>query len=172
MYKTKDGNKVPVLIIDGAIIVAKNNRKLFDGLLKWVKKCANEDTLLVVMGSSDGHILHYVNKQACKSRAAPFVEVTDFRQSDCFVVTDNETVTLPALTQQKAPKHLYDNYLAFCNDKDTDAAGESFLSISHGMFYEILTKITSGGEKMLTAVELCDRSFSERPSDIVATYCG
>ena len=68
-------------------------------------------------------------------------------------LTDNETVTLPALTRQKAPKHLYDNYLAFCNDKDTGAAGKSFPSISRGMFYEILTKITNGGEKMLTAVD-------------------
>ena len=25
-------------------------------------------------------------------------------------LTDNETVTLPALTRQKTPKHLYDNY--------------------------------------------------------------
>ena len=68
-------------------------------------------------------------------------------------LTDNETVTLPVLIRQKAPKHLYDNYLAFCNDKDTDAAGESFPSISRGMYYEILTKITNGGEEMLTAVD-------------------
>ena len=68
-------------------------------------------------------------------------------------LTDNETVTLPALTRQKTPKHLYDNYLAFCNNKDTDAAGESFPSISRGIFYEILSKVTSGGEKMLTAVD-------------------
>ena len=67
LYKvTKE--KVPVLIIDGADIVAKNNKKLFDGLLEWAKKCANEDSVLVVMGSSDGHVLRYVDKQACKSR--------------------------------------------------------------------------------------------------------
>ena len=52
-------------------------------------------------------------------------------------LTDNETVTLPALTRQKAPKHLYDNYLAFCNDKDTDAAGESFPSILVACFTRI-----------------------------------
>ena len=34
------------------------------------------------MGSSDGHVLRYVDKQACKSRAAPFVEVTDFPTFD------------------------------------------------------------------------------------------
>ena len=82
LYKKTYGNKVPVLIIDGADIVAKNNRKLFDGLLEWAKKCANEDSVLVVMGSSDGHVLRYVDKQACKSRAAPFVEVTDFPKCD------------------------------------------------------------------------------------------
>ena len=81
LYK-KTYCKVPVLIIDGADIVAKNNRKLFDGLLEWAKKCANEDSVLVVMGSSDGHVLRYVDKQACKSRAAPFVEVTDFPTCD------------------------------------------------------------------------------------------
>ena len=81
LYK-KTYSKVPVLIIDGADIVAKNNRKLFDGLLEWAKKCANEDSVLVVMGSSDGHVLRYVDKQACKSRAAPFAEVTDFPTFD------------------------------------------------------------------------------------------
>ena len=81
LYKeTKD--KVPVLIIDGADIVAKNNKKLFDALLEWAKKCSNEDTVLVVMGSSDGHVLRYLDKQACKSRAAPLIEVTDFPTFD------------------------------------------------------------------------------------------
>ena len=39
LYKKTYGNKVPVLIIDGADIVAKSNRKfkLFDGLLEWAK---------------------------------------------------------------------------------------------------------------------------------------
>ena len=82
LYKKTYDNKVPVLIIDGADIVAKNNRKLFDGLLEWAKKCANEDSVLVVMGSSDGHVLRYVEKQACKSSTAPFVEVTDFPTFD------------------------------------------------------------------------------------------
>ena len=69
-------------------------------------------------------------------------------------LTDNEKITLPALTLQNTPKHLYDNlYLAFCIDKDTDAAGESFPSISCGMIYEIRRKIRSGGEKILTAVD-------------------
>ena len=81
LYKeTKE--KVPVLIIDGADIVAKNNKKLFDALLEWAKKCSNEDTVLVVMGSSDGHVLRYLDKQACKSRAAPLIEVTDFPTFD------------------------------------------------------------------------------------------
>ena len=92
----------------------------------------------------------HLKKQLCLSKMSCLYiswETKDIK------LTDNETVTLPALTRQKAPKHLYENYLVFCNDKDTDAAGESFPSISRGMFYEILTKITNGGEKMLTAVD-------------------
>ena len=52
-----------MLIIDGADIVAKNNKKLFDALLEWAKKCSNEDTVLVVMGSSDGHVLRYLTSR-------------------------------------------------------------------------------------------------------------
>ena len=77
LYKKKE-KKVPVLIIDGADIIAKNDMELFFGLLEWAKKCANEDTVLVVMGSSDGHVLRTVDKHSCKSRAAPLVEVEDF----------------------------------------------------------------------------------------------
>ena len=69
---------VPVLIIDGADIVAKNNEKLFHALLEWAKRCANEDSLLIVLGSSDGHVLRYLDKQSCKSRSGPFIEVIDF----------------------------------------------------------------------------------------------
>ena len=82
LYKKTYGKKVPVLIIDGVDIVAKSNKKLFDGLLDWAKKCANEDSMLVVMASSDGHVLRCADKQACKSRAACFVEVTDFPTFD------------------------------------------------------------------------------------------
>ena len=35
-------------------------------------------SLLVVLGSSDGHVLRYLDKQTCKSRSGPFIEVTDF----------------------------------------------------------------------------------------------
>ena len=84
LYKKMYGNKVPVLIIDGADIVAKNDEKqlLFDALLEWAKKCSKEDTVLVVMGCSDGHVLRYLDKQACKSRAALPIEVTDFPTFD------------------------------------------------------------------------------------------
>ena len=74
----EDYDTVPVLIIDGTDIVAKNNKKLFDALVEWAKRCANDDSLLIVLGSSDGHVLRYLDRQSCKSRSAPFIEVTDF----------------------------------------------------------------------------------------------
>ena len=44
-YKIKH-KKVPVLIIDGADLVAKNDENLFKALVEWAKRGANEDSII------------------------------------------------------------------------------------------------------------------------------
>ena len=78
-YKKKHG-RIPVLFIDGADILAKQkDRSLYTNLVHWAKKCANEDSLQIVLVSSDSHVLA-LDQQSFKSRLADLIEVNDINR--------------------------------------------------------------------------------------------
>ena len=56
---------------------------------------------------------------------------------------------------------MYENCMALCSERGTNSAGgDSCQSISRGKFYEILGKITAGGEKIqLCAVDYVSGGF-------------
>ena len=69
-------------------------------------------------------------------------------------LSNEETITLPSLTRRKSPKHIYEGYLAWCNEREINSSiDDPCQCISCGKFYEILGQITAGGEKMLAAVD-------------------
>ena len=81
-YKEKHNKTIPVLFIDGADILAKQKDKsLYTNLVDWAKKCANEDSLQIVLVSSDSHVLA-LDQQSFKSRLADLIEVNDVTKQD------------------------------------------------------------------------------------------
>eukprot|EP00731_Ephydatia_muelleri_P001482 Em0001g1482a len=81
-YKEKHNKIIPVLFIDGADILAKQiDKSLYTNLVDWAKKCANEDSLQIVLVSSDSHVLA-LDQQSFKSRLADLIEVNDVTKND------------------------------------------------------------------------------------------
>eukprot|EP00731_Ephydatia_muelleri_P000112 Em0001g112a len=75
-YKTKS-KYIPVLFIDGVDILAKQkNNRLYVNLVDWAKKCANEDSLRIVLVCSDSHVLA-LDQQSFKSRLDALIEIDD-----------------------------------------------------------------------------------------------
>ena len=75
-YKAKY-ETVPVLFIDGVDILAKQeDNKLYVNLVDWAKKCANEDSLRIVLVCSDSHVLA-LDQQSFKSRLDALIEIGD-----------------------------------------------------------------------------------------------
>ena len=80
VYQNDHDQHVPVLFIDGADILAKcENKSLYKTLVDWAKKCANEDSLQIVLVSSDSHVLA-LDQQSFKSRLADLIEINDVKR--------------------------------------------------------------------------------------------
>ena len=68
---------IPVLFIDGVDILAKEeDNRLYVNLVDWAKKCANEDSLRIVLVCSDSHVL-VLDQQSFKSRLDALIEIDD-----------------------------------------------------------------------------------------------
>ena len=68
---------IPVLFIDGVDILAKEeDNRLYVNLVDWAKKCANEDSLRIVLVCSDSHVLA-LDQQSFKSRLDALIEIDD-----------------------------------------------------------------------------------------------
>ena len=75
--KAEDKKYIPVLFIDGVDILAKEeDNRLYVNLVDWAKKCANEDSLLIVLVCSDSHVL-VLDQQSFKSRLDALIEIDD-----------------------------------------------------------------------------------------------
>ena len=75
-YKTEN-ESIPVLFIDGVDILAKEeDNRLYVNLVDWAKKCANEDSLRIVLVCSDSHVL-VLDQQSFKSRLDALIEIDD-----------------------------------------------------------------------------------------------
>ena len=95
-YKDKHGH-VPTLFIDGAEILADQNNQLFESLVMWAIKCANDNVLQIVLVSSDSHILHALDVHSIKCRLDNLIEIED--------VPEEATVKL--MTEKfKMPEYL------------------------------------------------------------------
>ena len=98
-YKAKH-HHVPTLFIDGADILANQNKAMFNSLVEWAMKCANDNTLQIVLVSSDSHILGALDKQSIKCRLDDFIEIED--------ATEEEVVKL--MTKKfRMPEYLAKN---------------------------------------------------------------
>ena len=76
-YKDRHNGRIPVLFIDGVDILAKQkDNKLYVNLVDWAKKCANEDSLRIVLVCSDSHVLA-LDQQSFKSRLDAVIEIDD-----------------------------------------------------------------------------------------------
>lgn len=76
-YKNNHKHKhIPVLFIDGVDILAKQDEILYQNLVDWAKKCANEDSLRIVFVCSDSHVL-VLDQQSFKSRLDTLIEIGD-----------------------------------------------------------------------------------------------
>ena len=76
-YKKNHIHKhIPVLFIDGVDILAKQDEELYKNLVNWAKKCANEDSLRIVLVCSDSHVLA-LDQQSFKSRLDSLIEIDD-----------------------------------------------------------------------------------------------
>eukprot|EP00731_Ephydatia_muelleri_P009950 Em0005g536a len=73
----KKNKSIPVLFIDGVDILAKEeDNRLYVNLVDWAKKCANEDSLRIVLVCSDSHVL-VLDQQSFKSRLDALIEIDD-----------------------------------------------------------------------------------------------
>ena len=73
----KKNKYIPVLFIDGVDILAKEeDNRLYVNLVDWAKKCANEDSLRIVLVCSDSHVL-VLDQQSFKSRLDALIEIDD-----------------------------------------------------------------------------------------------
>ena len=76
-YKKQHSKQIPVLFIDGVDILAKQkDNTLYVNLVDWAKKCANEDSLRIVLVCSDSHVLA-LDQQSFKSRLDALIEIDD-----------------------------------------------------------------------------------------------
>ena len=83
-------HRIAVLFIDGADILAKQkDRSLYINLVDWAKKCANEDSLQIVLVSSDSHVLA-LDQQSFKSRLADLIEVNDINRDQAAKLMENK----------------------------------------------------------------------------------
>ena len=98
-YKEKNNKRIPVLFIDGVDILAKQtDNTLYVNLVDWAKKCANEDSLRIVLVCSDSHVLA-LDQQSFKSRLDALIEIGD--------VTEDQAVQTLMMD-----KYGFENYLA------------------------------------------------------------
>ena len=75
--KAEGKKHIPVLFIDGVDILAKEeDNRLYVNLVDWAKKCANEDSLRIVLVCSDSHVLA-LDQQSFKSRLDALIEIDD-----------------------------------------------------------------------------------------------
>ena len=87
-FKSRHGS-TPVLILDGADLIAKHSPDAFIMLVDRAKFLANEGTLRVVLVSSEGSVMPLIAKTSSISRRAPVVEVVDIpdEEAEAFLST-------------------------------------------------------------------------------------
>ena len=80
-YKLMHG-KVPVIFIDAADVLAKQDEKLFRDLVHFAKVNANDENLIVVFISSDATILPIVQSMPACANRSTFFSVGDLTDED------------------------------------------------------------------------------------------
>jgi len=75
---------VPVLFIDGADLVAKQNPLLFSSLITQAKIMANRNILSIVFISSEGSVMPLLKNASGMNRSTKIVEVDDIPDEDAY----------------------------------------------------------------------------------------
>ena len=68
-YTAEHHGKVPVLFLDGVDLLARHDKKLCDQLITLSKIMANNNTLKIVLVSSEGYIIPILKENSSKNRA-------------------------------------------------------------------------------------------------------
>ena len=101
-YKSKHGH-VPTLFIDGADILANQNSGVFKSLVEWAKKCANDNTVQIVLISSDSHVVRALDQQSFKCRLGNLIEIEDVREDEAMKLMKEKF-----MMEEYLAKRIYD----------------------------------------------------------------
>ena len=77
LIKKKKLDRMPCFVIDGVDLLAKYNPRAFQGLVKSSKLLANQGELQVILVSSEGHVMPFIESSSEANRSNGVVEILD-----------------------------------------------------------------------------------------------
>ena len=81
MFKQMYGHS-PCFVIDGADLLAKEDKDMFVNLVNRAKYLANMDILRLVFVSSEGNVIPLIESTSANTRGAPVIEVVDISDEE------------------------------------------------------------------------------------------
>lgn len=77
LIQKKKLDRMPCFVIDGVDLIAKRNSVAFETLVKSAKLLANQGKLQVVLVSSEGHVMPFIQRSSEANRSSGVVEILD-----------------------------------------------------------------------------------------------